>query len=55
MSLVEWDLVAKAISFNVKGDNYRIVKSTRDGIGSDYRQLIWGERQGEPNTEEPEE
>lgn len=54
MSLVEWDLVSKAVSFNVKGDSYRIVKSTRDGIGSDYRQLVWGERQGEPNPEEPE-
>ena len=56
MSLTEWDLVAKAVSFNVKDDNYLIVKSTRDGIGSDYRQLVWGERQGVPlEAPEPEE
>lgn len=48
MSITEWDLVASAVSFNVKADNYLIVKSTRDGIGSDYRQLVWGERQGNP-------
>lgn len=48
MSTTEWDLVAGATSFNVKDDNYLIVKSTADGIGSDYRQLIWGERQSIP-------
>lgn len=57
MSLAEWDLVASAVSFNIKEDNYLIVKSTADGIGSDYRQLVWGERQGTPEEapEEPEE
>jgi hypothetical protein len=55
MSITEWDLVASAVSFNIKEDNYLIVKSTADGIGSDYRQLVWGERQGNPLEVPPPE
>lgn len=46
MSLSEMETVAKATSFDVKGDNFKVKKTTPDGIGSDWRGLIWGERQG---------
>lgn len=48
MDIADWPKVEDAVSFNCKGDNYVIKKSTDDGIGSDYRRLVWGERQGEP-------
>lgn len=44
----EWEEVKDAVSFDVKGDNFLIRKVTEDGIGEDWRMLIWGERQGEP-------
>ena len=47
MSVPEMETVAKAVSFDVKGDNFKVKKSTPDGIGSEYRGLVWGERQGE--------
>lgn len=46
MSVEEWAEVEGATTFEVKGDRYRVKKNTSDGIGSDYRQLVWGERQG---------
>jgi len=46
MSVEEWATVDGAVAFTVKGDRYKIKKSTEDGIGSDYRQLVWGEREG---------
>lgn len=46
MSLSEMETVAEATSFDVKGDNFKVKKTTPDGIGSDWRGLIWGERQG---------
>lgn len=46
MSIEQWETVDEAVAFSVKGDRYRLKKSTEDGIGSDYRQLVWGEREG---------
>lgn len=45
MPLEDWDDLEGAISFNAKGENYLIRKFTDDGIGSDFRKLVWGERQ----------
>ena len=42
----EWESIQAAVSFDVKGDNYLIRKTTEDGIGGNFRMLIWGERQG---------
>lgn len=47
MSTEEWATVEGAVAFTVKGDRYKLKKSTADGIGSEYRQLVWGEREGD--------
>lgn len=50
MSVEEMESIAEAISFDAKGDNYKIKKRTADGVGSEYRGLVWGERQGAPKS-----
>lgn len=46
LPLSEADDVADAVAFAVKGDRYLIRKQTEDGIGEDFRWLVWGEREG---------
>jgi len=36
--------VTDATEFDAKGDHYKITQRKDDGIGSNYRTLIWGER-----------
>lgn len=45
LPLAEADDVVEAIAFCVKGERYRIRKQTEDGIGEDFRWLVWGERE----------
>jgi len=50
LPLAEADDVVDAVAFLVKSERYRIRKQTEDGIGEDFRWLVWGEREG-PETE----
>lgn len=44
MSDEEGLTIADATEFDVKGDHYKITQRTDDGIGSNYRHLVFGER-----------
>ncbi len=39
--------VEDATEFDAKGDHYKITQTKDDGIGSEYRTLVWGERMEE--------
>lgn len=44
--LEEAQAILDATEFEAKGDRYKVTQMKEDGIGSNYRQLIWGERMG---------
>ncbi len=44
MDIADAKAVADATEFDAKGDHYKITQSKDDGIGSNYRTLVWGER-----------
>lgn len=45
-SVESWEDIKQATTFHAKGDRFKITQYHADGIGSNYRQLIWGERIG---------
>jgi hypothetical protein len=44
MDIDDAKAVADATEFDAKGDHYKITQRKDDGIGSNYRTLVWGER-----------
>lgn len=47
MDIEDAKAVADATEFDAKGDRYKITQRKDDGIGSNYRTLVWGERMGD--------
>jgi len=44
MGVDDKPIIADATEFDAKGDHFKITQTKDDGIGSNYRTLVWGER-----------